>query len=133
MGVVHQLLTRLIIGLVFASTGWGKLHNLQKIIDFFNSLGIPAAKIQAPFVAGMEFLCGVLVLIGLATRYASIPLIIIMLVAIRTAKWEEVTGVFSLFDMSEFLYMVLLTWLVVYGGGKISVDYLICKRCRRDK
>jgi hypothetical protein len=47
-----SLLARITIGAVFIESGWGKLHNLPKVIDFFHSLGIPYAEVQAPFVAG---------------------------------------------------------------------------------
>ena len=54
------LLVRLSVGVVFAQSGWGKLHDLQRVIDYFTSLGIPYANLQAPFVAGLEFTGGLL-------------------------------------------------------------------------
>src|SRR5262245_50603693 len=81
-------LARLILGWVFLWSGWGKLHALDDIIDFFRSLGIPAPQLQAPFVAGVEFVCGALLLAGLFTRLAAVPLVIVMIVAIITAKRE---------------------------------------------
>ena len=119
---VPQLLTRLTLGLLFFRTGWGKLAHLDKTIDYFSSLGIPAAHIQAPFAATTEFLCGGLLLIGLGTRLATIPLSIIMLVAIRTAKWEDITSWLDLFGVSEFLYLLLLIWLEAAGAGSVSID-----------
>src|SRR5213593_2333437 len=79
-------LARLCVGLVFFNSGWGKLHGLNDVIEYFRSLGIPAPEIQAPFAAGTEFVCGLLLLLGLFTRVASVPLIITMIVAILTAK-----------------------------------------------
>jgi putative oxidoreductase len=120
------LLARITVGLVFLETGWGKLHDLQKVIDYFTELGIPAPGLQAPFVAGVEFVCGLLVLVGLATRLASIPLIGTMTVAIITARREDIGELTDLFGFEEFLYICLLTWLVVYGAGKISADGWLC-------
>ncbi|MBK7642725.1 MAG: DoxX family protein [Planctomycetes bacterium] len=126
------LLARLVIGLVFVKTGWGKLHNLDSVIEFFRSLGIPAPEIQAPFAASMEFLCGLAVLAGLFTRLASIPLIVIMIVAIKTAKmadFADATGPIEwlnvLFGLSEFLYIVLLVWLALRGAGAFSLDRVL--------
>lgn len=123
--LVPLLATRLTIGWVFIESGWGKLHHLDKVTDYFQSLGIPAPAIQAPFAAGSELVFGVAVLVGLFTRLSSIPLIIIMVVAILTAKREELTGISELFGFIEFLYIVLLLWLVVRGGGFLSVDRLL--------
>jgi len=58
-----NLLARISVGLVFAHTGWGKLHNLEKVTAFFRELGIPRPELQAPFVAGTEFVCGSLIII----------------------------------------------------------------------
>src|SRR5438067_13775731 len=89
-------LARLAVGVVFAGTGWGKLHNLDKITAFFTDLGIPAPGFNALMAASAELVCGVLILVGLFTRLAAIPLMVVMLVAIVTAKRGEVGGVSDL-------------------------------------
>ena len=71
---------RVTVGWVFVESGWGKLHHLDKVQAFFESLGIPAASLQAPLVASLEFGGGLLLLAGLATRLASLPLMVIMAV-----------------------------------------------------
>ncbi len=116
------LAARVAVGAVFVSAGWGKLHNLDRVIEFFQSLGIPAAEYQAPFVAATEFSCGLLLVAGLATRFAAVPLAVTMLVAIRTALWPELEGVIDLFGKEEFLFLVLLGWLAVAGAGAVSLD-----------
>src|SRR5260370_1562057 len=75
------LLARLTVGLVFALTGWGKVHDLAKVTGFFTKLGIPHAAFMAGLVGYCELICGVLVLVGLLTRLATIPLITTMIVA----------------------------------------------------
>lgn len=134
---VPEILFRIVIGLVFIESGWGKFHDLGKVISYFESLGIPYANLQAPFVAGVELVAGAFVLIGLFTRFASLPLIGIMIVAIRTAKWEDVTDFSSLLGISEFLYVIILIWLVAQGSKYISADALICRfwkgnTCKKD-
>lgn len=121
------LLARLTIGIVFAKTGWGKLHNLDQIREFFTELGIPAAHIQAPLVAGCEFVGGLLVLVGLATRVATLPLMGIMAVAILTAKREELLAPSALFGFEEWSYIVLLAGLAVLGPGRVSLDAVIAR------
>lgn len=118
-----ELVSRLTIGYVFIESGIGKLQNLPKVIAYFESLKIPLSSIQAPMVSGFELLFGFLILIGFLTRLASLPLIIIMIVAIATAKAEDITGISSLLGMSEFLYIVILTWLMAKGSEALSVDY----------
>lgn len=118
---------RLTLGWIFLESGWGKLHNLPKVIAFFTSLGIPAPQIQAPFAAFMEFACGVLLLAGLLTRLASLPLIVIMTVAIVTAKKGDIHELSDLFAMQEYLNIALLLWLGAYGAGPISLDRLFAK------
>jgi putative oxidoreductase len=124
---LSPLLARITLGGVFAPTGWGKLHNLDQVTMFFQQLGIPAARIQAPMVSGLELICGLAVLLGVYTRLATIPLMAIMAVAIATAKRADVTGVTSLFGFSEFLYFVLLLWLFTAGPGRVSIDQLILR------
>ena len=122
------LLARVTVGVAFVSSGWGKLHNLEKVIAFFTELGIPAPALQATFVAWVELVCGALVLLGLGTRLASVPLICTMIVALITAKAEDIAGVSDLVGTIEFTYIALLAWLVVAGSGLLSLDHLLSRR-----
>ena len=115
-------LARIVVGVVFVQSGWGKLSDIDKVIEFFTSLGLPMPVFQAYLASTSELVCGALLLVGLATRFAVVPLIITMIVAIRTALWDQVDGVASLFTMIEFLYIVLFVWLGVSGAGPISID-----------
>jgi len=127
------LMARVTVGWVFATTGWGKLHHLQKVIDYFSDLGIPYPQIQAPFASANELVCGVLVLLGLATRVASIPLIVVMLVAIRTAQWENVDSATALLGLLEWSYIAIFAWLAIAGPGPVSLDALIARALRRSR
>jgi len=140
LAFLPPLLARLVLGWVFFKSGWGKLHNLSQVTEYFQSLGIPAASIQAPFVAGLEFICGLMLVFGLLTRLAAVPMMGTMVVALLTAKLEAIQDVddatgFSkltammgnLFNQSEFLYILLLGWLVVAGAGAVSLDSRISR------
>ena len=122
---------RLTIGLVFLQTGWGKLSNLPKVVAFFTELGIPAPQLQAPLAATAEFACGALILVGLFTRVASLPLIGTMLVAILTAKRADIHELSDLLGMEEYLFIVVLLWLGAYGAGPLSLDAVFAKRLER--
>ncbi len=122
------LLARVTLGVLFMSTGWGKVHNLAKVAAFFAELHIPAPAVQATFVSYVELIGGGLLLIGLFARLASLPLIGSMAVAILTAKADEVHGLPDLFGLVEWTYLVLLAWVALAGPGRVSVDRLIFAR-----
>ena len=117
-----SMLARIIIGWIFIEAGWGKLHHLDHVVEFFTSLGIPFPQLQAPFVATVELVGGIFILIGLFTRLSSLVLIPVMGVAILTANRADIEDVSSLFSMSEFLFIILLIGLVVHGAGCFSAD-----------
>ena len=73
---IPPLLARLVVGIVFVTSGWGKVHNLEKVTAFFTELHIPAPAFQAVFVSYVELVCGSLLLVGLAARLSAIPLIV---------------------------------------------------------
>lgn len=122
------LIARFTVGFVFYEAGWGKLNNLPRVTEFFTNLGIPYPAFQALLVAGTEFTCGILLIGGLLTRIVSIPLVIVMTVAIWTAKSGEMEVFSDLFSFSEYLFIILLFWLIVSGPGAMSLDRLIAKR-----
>ena len=64
-------------------------------------------------------------LLGLFTRVAAVPLVIVMIVAIISAKWGEVDSLATLLGFEEVLYMALFGWLAVAGPGAVSLDRLL--------
>ena len=125
------LLARITLGVTFAGTGYGKLTHLEKVTAFFMELGLPAPHFQATLVGATELVGGALLVLGLATRLASLPLLATMVVAIATAKRAELMGVSDLFGLLEWTYLVLLAWLAVAGPGKFSVDHGLVAAKRR--
>jgi len=125
---VARLVVRIAVGLEFFGSGLGKLGNLSGLIHYFRSLGIPAAEIQAPFVASTELVCGALVAVGLVTRPAALMLCGVMTVAIVTAAAPEkhITaswhGLLEFFYLPEVLLFLLLSWIVFAGPGHASLD-----------
>jgi uncharacterized membrane protein YphA (DoxX/SURF4 family) len=87
---------------------------------------LPSAEFLGPFVGTFEVLCGTLILLGLFTRLASIPLITIMLVAIATTKMEILAneGLWEVLHESRTDWSMLLgsLFLLIKGGGYYSLD-----------
>jgi len=125
------LLARITVGYVFIESGWGKLHHIDKVIDFFASLGLKSPVFQAHLVANTEFIGGCLLVAGLFTRFACIPLSIIMLVALRTAQWDNLHNFSDLVGFPEYLYLVLMVWLAIAGAGPMSLDKLLARKFKR--
>jgi putative oxidoreductase len=127
------MLIRLMVGAVFLSEGIQKfLFPAIRGAGRFEKIGLPLPEFLGSFVGGFEVLCGVLILIGLLTRLAAIPTLIIMLVAIITTKadvlqnqgfWEMMHG--SRTDWSMLLGSI---FLIVKGAGKWSVDALMYRK-----
>jgi putative oxidoreductase len=126
------LLVRLYWGWQLAQNGWGKLHNLGHLRDFFSSLGIPAPGATAPCIASLEFFGGILLIIGLATRITSLLLAVDMFAAYVTADREALSSVLSnpgkfyVADPFTFLFAALIC--LVFGAGFFSLDYVLAHR-----
>lgn len=120
------------VGAVFLSEGIQKfLFPELRGAGRFKRIGLPEPEFLGYFVGSFEVLCGALLLAGLLTRLAAIPLIIIMLVAIATTKAEVLAaeGFWSMMHGSRTDWSMLLgsIFLLIKGGGKWSVDHTIQK------
>jgi len=121
------ILIRLVVGAVFLSEGVQKFL-LPEIrgAGRFAKIGLPSPEFLGSFVGFFEILCGVFILVGLLTRLASIPLIIIMLVAFATTKAEVYAneGFWELLHGSRTDWAMLLCsiFLLIKGAGRWSVD-----------
>ena len=128
------LAVRLYWGWQFAQTGWGKLHNLAKITDFFTSLNIPFPGVNAHFVASLELVGGILLILGLGSRAIGLLLTINMLVAYGTADREALFAIFSdpgkFYVADPYTFLFASAMVLVFGAGLFSVDALLLKRCR---
>lgn len=126
------LLTRLVFGQAFLVTGWGKLGNLAGITKFFEELGIPLASVQAPMVATIECVGGILLLLGLGTRYVTLLLMSTMLVALATAHRGDFGPAFlldkSFADVTPLPFLVGLLFVFARGSGPLAADRLLEQR-----
>jgi putative oxidoreductase len=124
------LFARIVVGWVFLWSGWGKLNNLPAMIENFASWHIPAPHILTPFVSGVEFFGGIFLLLGLLTRVSAGALGITMIVAIASAKWDQVDSLETLLGFDEAEYLALFLWLAVAGAGRFSIDRLLNRSLR---
>ncbi|MGH9746792.1 MAG: DoxX family protein [Candidatus Acidiferrales bacterium] len=122
------LAVRLYWGWQLAQNGWGKLHNLANVTEFFTSLGIPAPGPTAAFVATFELVGGILLALGLFSRITALGIAADMIVAYVTADREALLtffsnpGKFYVADPYTFLFAGLL--ILIFGPGKIALDTL---------
>jgi putative oxidoreductase len=125
------LVIRLFWGWQFIQTGKGKLQNLDKVTNFFASLHIPAPHINAIMAASTEVSCGLLLCLGLFSRFASAALIGVMCVAYYTAEHDALVGVFHDPDKftgaDPFLFLYAAVIVFCFGPGKIAVDRFLFK------
>ena len=126
------LAVRLYWGWQFAQTGWGKLHSIAKITGFFTTLNIPFPAFNAHFVAGLEFLGGILLILGLGTRFVGLLLAANMLVAYWTADHEALTSIFSdpgkFYVAAPYTFLFAALMVLIFGAGFLSLDALLMKR-----
>ena len=121
------ILIRLLVGAVFLSEGIQKfLFPAALGVGRFTKIGIPAPQFFAPFVGVVEIVCGTLLIVGLVTRLAAIPLMIDISVAIITTKIPilSTAGFWSMAHEARTDYCMLLglLFLLLVGSGPFSID-----------
>lgn len=121
------LLCRLIAGLVFVSEGLQKFIRPAAVgAGRFEQIGFAHAAFWAGFAGIFEVICGLLIILGLLTRLAALPLLIIMATAFVTTKIPILMSKgfwpFAHEYRTDFAMTMLLLLLLLYGGGKASVD-----------
>jgi len=126
------LFVRLYWGWQFMVDGWGKLHNLPKVIEYFGSLGLPMPGPTAYFVSILELIGGMLLALGLGSRLIALLLTGNMTVAYITGDREALLSIFSDPDKfsaaAPFTYLMASLIVLIFGPGRFSLDYLIGRR-----
>lgn len=131
------LMMRLYWGWQFFETGKGKLMNHEKVAGFFQSLHIPFPGFNAYLAGSTECIGGLLLLVGLASRLVSLPLIFVLIIAYMTAESDALKSIFSDPDKftgaTPFLFLVACVMVLAFGPGKFSVDRLLSKWTAKGK
>ena len=125
------LLTRAAMGYGFYATGKGKLAHLDRVGQWFDSLGIPFPEAHAWAIGHLEYYGGILLLVGVLTRLVSLLLAGTMVGALLTADKTEFLSSWTPqgeslpVDLAAFVYLVFLSWLIFHGPGRVSIDQLL--------
>jgi uncharacterized membrane protein YphA (DoxX/SURF4 family) len=125
------LFIRMAAGLIFFSQGILKFTDPRMGVQRFEKIGFAHPGFTAHFVGTFEIACGILILIGLLTRVAAVPLLIVILTAIATTKIPELYRPgqgfwFAVSDArTDFVMTMCLLFLLGVGAGGWSVDYSV--------
>lgn len=122
---------RLYFGYAFFETGMGKFNDITQVASFFQEIGIPLALWNAYLVASVEVVGGILLIIGLGTRFVSAVLMFLLVVAYLTAHFDAVKHLLDnpaeFAQQSAFNFLLATLFLLAFGPGKIAIDYFIEK------
>ncbi len=128
---IAPLATRVVVGLTYMQTGWGKWQHFSRIVEFFHTLGIPFPTVNAFIVASLELMGGSLIIAGLLTRLCAMGLSVTMVVALLTAdrqafliSWTMASNTGPA-NVLAFTLLIFLLWLAFYGPGVVSLDALL--------
>ncbi len=118
---ISLLILRITAGVLMAHHGWQKLSNFSSIEPKFMEFMGLSKSISLGLVVGAEFFCSLLLIIGLGTRFALVPLVITMVVAVFKAHSGEIFGD----GETAFLYLAIYVTLLLKGAGKYSADHYL--------
>ena len=122
---------RLYWGIQFAQDGWGKLHHLDRVTEFFTTLNLPAPGITALAVGLIEFAGGNLFILGLASRLTALVLFVNMTMAYLSVPDDRVnffhilTKPEDFYSAGPYTYWFGALLILVFGPGFVAVDTLI--------
>ena len=123
------LFVRLYWGWQLTQNGWGKLHHLDKVTEYFQSLNVPMASFNAHFVSGLEFVTGILFILGFANRLIAIPMTINLCVAYWFAEREALMSFFSdpgkFYGADPYTFLFASVMILIFGPGLFSIDAVI--------
>jgi putative oxidoreductase len=123
------LLMRLYWGWQLAQSGWGKLHNLSNVAEYFGTLGLPMPAKMALFIACVEFFGGIFLALGLASRITGLVLTVNLTMAYIIGDREALLAFFSDPDKftaaAPFAFLMVALAVLIFGAGRISADTAI--------
>jgi len=123
------LFVRLYWGWQLAQSGWGKLHHLSNVGEYFGTLGLPMPAQMAVFIACVEFFGGISLALGLASRITALVLTVNLTMAYVIGDREALLSFFSDPDKfiaaAPFAFLLVAVIVLIFGSGKISADTAI--------
>jgi putative oxidoreductase len=123
------LFVRVYWGWQLAQSGWGKLHHLANVTEFFTSLNLPFPAQTALAISCLEFFGGIFFALGLLSRLTALVLTVNMIVAYITADREALLSIFSdpdkFYAAAPYTFLIASLIVLIFGAGKIAVDTLL--------
>jgi putative oxidoreductase len=123
------LLVRLYWGWQLSQSGWGKLHHLSNVGEYFATLGLPMPAQMAVFIACVEFFGGSFLALGLASRITGLVLTVNLTMAYVIGDREALLSFFSDPDKfvaaAPFAFLMVALIVLIFGAGRISADTVI--------
>jgi putative oxidoreductase len=123
------LAVRLYWGWQLIQSGWGKLHHLQNVTQFFASLNLPMPSQMAVFISCVEFFGGIFLAIGLLSRLTALVLTVNMIMAYVTADREALRSIFSdpdkFYAAAPYTFLIASLIILIFGPGKVCLDALL--------
>src|SRR6266481_2370966 len=120
------LIVRLYWGWQLAQSGWGKLHHLSNVGEYFATLGLPMPAQMAAFIACVEFFGGIFLALGLLSRITGLVLTVNMAMAYVIGDREALLSFFSDPDKfiaaAPFAFLIVSLIVLIFGAGRVSVD-----------
>ncbi len=128
LGDLPLLFSRIILAIGFYKPAMMKIGNVSGIAEWFGGMAYPLPMLSAVLATTTEVLGVILLVLGLGTRLITVPLMFVMLIAIFTVHLSNgFAAGDNGFEIPLYYFMMLFT-LMVNGGGKISLDYLLFRK-----
>ena len=123
------LAVRLYWGWQLVQSGWGKLHNLDKVTDYFTSLGLPMPAQMAVLISCVELFGGIFLALGLLSRLTALVLTVNLIAAYITGDREALFSIFSdpdkFYAAAPYTFLIASLIVLLFGPGKVSLDTLL--------
>src|ERR1700675_2873683 len=123
------LIVRLYWGWQLAQSGWGKLHHLSNVGEYFATLGLPMPAQMAVFIACVELFGGIFLALGLFSRMRGLVLTVNLVMAYVIGDREALLSFFSEPDKftaaAPFAFLLVSLIVLIFGAGRISADTAI--------
>ena len=123
------LAVRLYWGWQLVQSGWGKLHHLQNVTDYFTTLNLPMPAQMAVAISCLEFFGGMFLALGLLSRLTALVLTVNMIMAYVIGDREALHSIFSdpdkFYAAAPYTFLIASLIILIFGPGKICLDTLL--------
>lgn len=125
------LAVRLYWGWQLVESGWGKLHNLDRVTEYFTSLGLPMPAKMAVIISCVELFGGIFLALGLLSRLTALVLIVNLMAAYIIGDREALFSIFSdpdkFYAAAPYTFLIASLIVLIFGPGKVSLDTLLIR------